>query len=90
MFKILCFEWDAGNMHKPLRHKVSLEEAEQVFWNRPLFKNTREDRYLALGVADNGRYLVVVFTYRAGTARIITARGMKRNERQYYLRQRGE
>lgn len=88
MRKIQGFEWDAGNMHKPLRHGVSLEESEEVFYNRPLFKKTREDRYLALGSTDAGRHLVVAFTYRAGTVRVITAREMKKSERRYYLRQR--
>jgi len=90
VYRIESFEWDQRNLHKPLRHGVTPGEAEEVFYNRPFFKKTREDRYLALGVTDAGRYLVVVFTYRAGVVRIITARDMKKSERQYYLRQRGE
>jgi uncharacterized DUF497 family protein len=41
-------------------------------------------------VTDAGRYLLVVFEYRAGAVRVVTARDMKKSERRYYLRERGE
>jgi len=45
----------------------------------------------ALGRAENGRYLFVVFALKpGGTARVVTARDMSASERRFYRRGKGE
>jgi uncharacterized DUF497 family protein len=86
-----AFEWDAGNAEKNwLRHRVSQQESEQVFFNRPLvvaedrLHSRGELRHYALGRTDAGRLLFVVFTLRGERMRIISARDMTRRERKEY------
>ncbi|MFP5381753.1 MAG: BrnT family toxin [Gammaproteobacteria bacterium] len=86
------FEWDAGNGRKNEKHGVTAAEAEQVFFNQPLFlledvKHSQDEaRYHALGLTHDGRRLHVTFTLRgAGTRiRVISARDMHRKERAFY------
>ena len=84
------FQWDAGNSDKNWRrHRVSQLEAEQVFFNRPLVAAASrhpggEGRFFALGRAESGRELAVVFTVRGKLVRVISARPMSRRERKAY------
>ncbi|MBN2416807.1 BrnT family toxin [bacterium] len=89
------FDWDEGNISKNWRrHRVSPLESEQIFFNKPLLiardlKHSRnEERYYALGITDNERYLFTVFTLRDTLIRIISSRDMNRNERNIYENQR--
>lgn len=75
------------------KHNVEVYEVEEVFSNRPRFrfvekgKRPGEDVYLALGRTDAGRYLAVLFIYRAaGDALILSARDMAKKERRQYGR----
>lgn len=86
------FEWDEHNTDKNWRkHRVSPEECEEVFFNRPLVvrgdteQSKREPRYYSLGQTDSGRLLFVVFTVRGHLVRVISARDMSRKERAVYL-----
>jgi hypothetical protein len=74
-----------------VKHRVVPCEVEEVFSNRPkitfseegLRKN--EDVYLARGQTNAGRYLKVYFIYkRDGSALILSARSMNRQERKSY------
>jgi uncharacterized DUF497 family protein len=87
------FEWDSGNERKNIEtHGVSQSEAEQIFFNQPMrittdsIHSAHEARWLALGVTDEGRRLLVVFTLRAAETiiRVISARDMSRKERRIY------
>jgi hypothetical protein len=85
------FEWDEGNLLKNWeKHGVSASECEQIFFNRPLVTSADvehsgvEARFYALGQADSGRHLFVVFTVRNALLRIISARDMSRKERKVY------
>src|SRR4051794_15706759 len=85
------FDWDGGNAEKNwLRHRVSQAECEQAFFNQPLvvaeddLHSGEELRYLALGQADSGRLLFVVYTLRSERIRVISARDMTRRERKEY------
>jgi uncharacterized DUF497 family protein len=81
------FEWDSGNWRKSeLRHGVAAAEAQEVLLNDPLCQvdarhSDAEQRYVALGVTNEGRRLFVAFTVRRGRVRIISARPMSRKER---------
>jgi hypothetical protein len=91
--RIEGFEWDKGNERKNIEgHGVSQSEAEQIFFNRPLrittdpIHSTGEPRWLAFGITDEGRRLLVVFTLRAAQTkiRVISARDMSRKERRIH------
>lgn len=90
--KIEGFEWDEGNARKNEKHGVTQAEAEQVFFNEPLFitpdesHSESERRYRALGETGNGRDLMIIFTLRQdGTLiRVISARNMNTKERKLY------
>ena len=88
--QITGFDWDDGNSRKSKeKHSVIQSEAEQIFFNQPLFflddvaHSQHEARYHALGKTDDDRKLHVTFTLRAkGTLiRVISARDMNRKER---------
>jgi len=86
------FEWDEHNAEKNwLKHQVSPEECEEVFFNRPLVvaedtgHSEKENRYYCLGQTNYGRLLFMVFTIRGDLIRIISARDMNRKERNVYL-----
>ena len=87
------FDWDDANAHKNWeRHRVTPEEAEDVFFNEPLAvrgdprHSKREKRYYVLGQTSAGRRLFVVFTVRRKLIRVISARDMNRNETGIYER----
>ncbi|MEM7588529.1 MAG: BrnT family toxin, partial [Acidobacteriota bacterium] len=67
------------------KHRVSQDESEEVFFNRPRYRflergnRSGEDVYAALGRTDAGRYLIVVFIHKPNhTALIVSARNMGR------------
>ena len=85
------FEWDEANAHKNWeRHRVTPEEAEDVFFHEPLVVRSdlrhskREKRYYALGTTGVGRRLFVAFTIRRKRIRVISVRDMNRNETEVY------
>ena len=88
------FQWDEGNSEKTrlVRHEVSQAECEQLFLNRPIVVTFDEDhskleqRFVALGQADSGRQLTVVFTIRGSSRRVISGRPMSRRERGIYAK----
>lgn len=53
------------------KHRVSRDEVEQLFLNRPIFQFAergdvpKEDLYRAIGQTDGGRYLIVFFNSQA-------------------------
>lgn len=85
------FDWDDDNAQKNWqRHRVTPEEAEELFFNEPLVVRTdvrhsgREKRYQALGQTATGRRLFVAFTVRRQLIRVISARDMNQNEARLY------
>lgn len=87
------FDWDDGNRTKSwLTHQVSVGECEQVFFNQPVLyaddpgHSQLEPRWFLLGRTDDGRRLMVVFTFRGDLVRVISARDMSRKERREYSR----
>lgn len=85
------FDWDDANGPKNWeQHRVTPEEAEDVFFHEPLIVRSdvrhskREKRYYALGQTGTGRYLFIAFTVRGSLLRVISAREMNRREREVY------
>ena len=88
---VAAFVWHEGNIQKNWeKHRVSVLECEQLFFNRPLVvrddepHSGREPRYYALGKTDLGRLLFLVFTIRGNKIRVISVRDMNKKERRTY------
>ncbi len=88
------FQWDEGNSEKNwIKHKVTRNECEQVFFNIPLIlskdveHSDQERRWYLLGQTDSGRFLFVVFTGRKNLIRVISARDMNKKEKGEYYEQ---
>lgn len=83
------FEWDEKKARSNQeKHGVDFEDAIDIFEDTWVArKDTRvdygEDRMIALGEVD-GHVLVVVYTMRGGTCRLISARKANRDERYAY------
>lgn len=86
---VIGFDWDVGNAWKSEnKHGVTQGEAEQVFFNDPLFlddvkHSADEPRFQALGASNDGRLLHITFTMRedGSLIRVISARPMNAKER---------
>ncbi len=85
------FEWDENKAAKNLsKHQVSFDEAKTVF-DDPLYidfydpdHSEDEDRYLIVGQSTQGRLLIVSYTERGNSVRLISAREVTRKERRVY------
>ena len=85
------FEWDRRKAKVNLRkHGVSFEEAQTVFTD-PLSitlpdpdHSEDEERFIDVGMSDNRRVLVVVYTERGQRIRLISAYKATRVERKQY------
>jgi uncharacterized DUF497 family protein len=89
----LQFEWDPVKAEINLRkHRVSFEEASGV-WSDPhrimepdvLHSTEEEYREQALGLSEKPRLLLVIFTERNETIRIISARRANQREAHRYV-----
>jgi uncharacterized DUF497 family protein len=87
------FDWDESNSVKNWeRHRVTPEEAEDVFFQEPLVlrgdsgHSSSEMRYRAMGRTSRGRLLFVAYTVRRKLIRVISARDMNRREVEEYRR----
>jgi uncharacterized DUF497 family protein len=88
-----AFEWDdAKATRNYAKHGVRFEAARAVF-DDPFAieqvddrENYGEDRFTLIGMA-SGRLLVVVYTMRGETIRMITARGAEPYEQREYHEQ---
>jgi len=85
------FEWtDAKACANQRKHGVSFLEATEVFSDEHSScihdpdHSHDEDRYLLFEVSLKGNYLVVSFTERLETIRIISTRQITRQERNAY------
>lgn len=92
MLKIISFEWDQWNVQKnEIKHGVGKLEAESAFFD-PQYRlyadrkhsTATEERYLLYGRSLENRILMVGFTLRGATIRVITARPASKKERQIY------
>lgn len=85
------FEWDENKAVSNLsKHGVSFEEAKTVF-DDPLYvdfydpdHSEDEERYLIVGESNQRRLLIVSYTERVGSIRLISARLVTRTEREAY------
>jgi uncharacterized DUF497 family protein len=90
----LQFEWDEEKATSNLRkHGVSFEECITVFGDPQTLTifdeehSDQEDRYIDMGRSAIGRVLVVVYTERGESIRIISCRRATSAERRQYEQQ---
>jgi uncharacterized protein len=87
----MSFEWDEEKARSNIaKHNISFDEATSVF-DDPLFltfadpeHSIQEQRFVIMGESARGRLLVVSYTERIGTTRLISARPVTRKERKAY------
>ena len=85
------FEWDEAKAIANLsKHGVSFDEAETIF-DDPLYidfydpdHSADEHRYIIIGESRQGRILMVAYTERNDTIRIISSREVTPKERKAY------
>jgi uncharacterized protein len=85
------FEWDDSKAVSNFsKHRVSFDEAKTVF-DDPLYvdfydpdHSDDEERYLIVGESSRGRLLIVSYTERKDSIRIISAREVTKLEREAY------
>ncbi|MBA2252967.1 MAG: BrnT family toxin [Nitrospirales bacterium] len=85
------FEWDEEKAKANLKkHRVGFDEAATIFTD-PLSitihdpdHSVHEQRYIDIGSSDQGRVLVVVYTERSSTIRIVSCRKATPAERKLY------
>jgi hypothetical protein len=84
------FEWDRRKALTNLRkHGIDFADAATVFYDDNAItmiddSTDDEDRFVSLGFDALGQILVVVFTWRDGRPRLISARRATRHERRQY------
>jgi uncharacterized DUF497 family protein len=87
--KTAAFQWDEDNIEHLAVHRVEPFEAEEVLDDDPLILKTRDDKYLAYGQTDAGRYLLVVFTWKSEhTIRVVTTRDLTPAEKSRFKRRK--
>lgn len=87
----MIFDWDTNKAAKNLsKHQVSFDEAKTVF-DDPLYidfydpdHSEAEERYLIVGRSNQGKILIVSYTERGDSIRIISARKVTKAERKVY------
>ncbi len=91
------FDWDAGNVEKLTKHRVTCADVEAlvaaevvVFAGRIIEPMHAEARWLALGRDASGRGLALIFTRRGEALRPISCRPLRRGERRLYAEATGE
>lgn len=88
---MIRFDWDGQKARSNLaKHGVSFDEAKTVFEDPFAITildpdhSDKEMRFIDLGYSQNNRLLIVVYTERNDTIRIISSREADKNERKQY------
>ena len=85
------FEWDEGNVDHLDRHGVNLPEAEEALSDprrvgAGAYNMEAERRSAVIGATQDERILFVVYTWRQGKLRVVTARDADLAQRRRYRR----
>lgn len=90
---MIAFEWDDVNLAHLARHRITPLEAEEVFRNDPVIQAyevvAAEDRWTALGASRSLRVMVLIFTMRNETIRVVTGWDADKQTKKVYFTQRG-
>ena len=71
---------------------MSRQEVEEAFLNGPVeldYQFAEEERWVAVGVTNRGRFLTIIWTLRGNAARIVTAFEADKGDASVFLSQRG-
>ena len=83
----LRFKWDELKRHQTIpKHAIDFDDAVKIFQNTVYVSeiaHLTEDRKIAIGFLGDME-IAVIFTFRDGFMRIITARRARVNERRNY------
>jgi uncharacterized DUF497 family protein len=81
------FQWDAKKNELNLaKHGIDFDEAVEVFYAPYILRRSdrsNEERWIAIGNAEN-RIITVIYTWRDGEVRLISARRARKNEERTY------
>ena len=81
------FDWDEQkNELNRVKHGIDFDDAIEVFYGPIILRRSNrnnEERWLAIGVSRD-RIMSVIFTYRHGAIRVISARHPRPNEERAY------
>ncbi len=83
------FQFDPAKAKSNLKkHNVSFADAEGVFYDALAIHQEddypKEERWIAIGLGSAGEILVVIYTFRGDSVRLISARRATRREVQVY------
>jgi len=84
------FDWNNGNRFKNIKHGVTWEDVESIFYNDFVFEGRitepehSEKRYILLGKDSKKRTLTLIFTIRNHRLRPISCRPMRKEECERY------
>ena len=86
---IVSYEWDARKAASNLRkHKIDFADAVMVFEDDSALtipdEGSDEERFVTIGMDAFARILVVVYSWREETIRVISARRATPEERRQY------
>ncbi len=88
---MMNYQWDYDKAQSNLRkHKIRFADAVFVFQDESAITledtehSEDEDRYVTIGMDALGQILVVIFTWRGNTIRLISARKATARERKVY------
>ena len=84
------FEWDPAKARSNFtKHGISFSDVEPAFYDQyaismPGPGASSEERFVLVGMDAIGRVVVVVYTYRGNSIRIVSARAATKAERKTY------
>jgi uncharacterized DUF497 family protein len=83
------FEWDDGNVEHIERHGVTPQEVEEALLDSRrhgtgAYSTAGERRSAVVGATEDGRILFIVYTWRHGRIRVVTARDADQAQRRRY------
>ena len=87
---IRAFDWDEKNENHIAEHEVTVFEVEEaILFCKPLYQGSREGKYVAYAITEDGRYLFMVFVIKgSGRIRVSSARDMSEKEKRYYKKRK--
>jgi len=89
-FSSVDIVWDPEKAKRNYqKHKVHFADAESVLYDTMALTMEDQDidgekRFVTIGTASTGRIVIVVYTYRDNSIRLISARKATASERRYY------
>lgn len=84
------FEWDPAKARSNFsKHGISFSDLETAFYDQhaismPDLGASTEERFILVGMDAVGTIVVVIYTYRGNSIRIISARRATKSERKSY------